>query len=95
MPPIEDIAEDPNTVVERFADLHLIEDAENSVAAGEVYERYDQWAERNNIEPDSKSWFARRLSNHVTFERTTHRKNGDPVRYYEGLELNHHGSVDE
>ena len=94
-PPIDDIVDDPDAIVERFADLYLIEEAESMVAAGEVYEQYDQWAERNDIEPDSKSWFARRLSNHVTFERTTHRENGDPVRYYEGLALDHHGSVDE
>ncbi|RDI69552.1 type IV secretory system conjugative DNA transfer family protein [Halopelagius longus] len=94
-PQIEDIADDPDAVVERFADLHLIEDAESTVAAGEVYERYEQWAERNDIEPDTKSWFARRLSNHVTFERTTQRENGDPIRYYEGLALDHPGSVDQ
>ncbi|MFC6824969.1 hypothetical protein [Halopelagius fulvigenes] len=54
-PPIEDIADDPDAVVERFADLHLIEDAESTVAAGDVYKQYEQWAERNDIEPDTKS----------------------------------------
>ncbi|MDQ2055284.1 ATP-binding protein [Halobellus sp. H-GB7] len=94
-PQIEEIADDPDAVVKRFADIYLIEDAESTVAAGEVYERYDHWAERNNIEPDTKSWFARRLSNHVTFERTTQRENGDPVRYYVGLAFGQCGSVNE
>ncbi|MFC6723483.1 conjugal transfer protein [Halobium palmae] len=93
--PIDDIVDDPDAVIERFADLHLNEDTESTVAAGDVYKRYEQWAKRNDIEPDTKSWFARRLSNHVTFKRTTQRENGDPVRYYEGLALDHHGSVDE
>jgi DNA helicase HerA-like ATPase len=94
-PQIEDIADEPDTVVKRFANLYLVEDAESTVAAGEVYEQYEQWAESHDIKPDTKSWFARRLSNHVTFERTTERDNGDPVRYYEGLTFEQHGSVDE
>ncbi|MDQ2055955.1 primase-like DNA-binding domain-containing protein [Halobellus sp. H-GB7] len=93
--PIEEIADDPDAVVERFVDLYLIEDAESSVTSRAVYERYDHWAEQNDLDPDSKSWFARRLSNHITFERTTRRDNGDPVRYYEGLALDSHRSVDE
>jgi len=93
--PIEEIADNPDAVVERFVDLYLIEDAESSVTSRAVYERYDHWAEQNDLDPDGKSWFARRLSNHITFERTTRRDNGDPVRYYEGLALDSHRSVDE
>ena len=57
------------------------------MSAGDVYERYKQWAEAHDIDSDSKSWFARRLGTYVTFERTTDRENSNPVRYYEGFAL--------
>jgi hypothetical protein len=86
-PSIDDIAEDPEAVVERFAETHLVEDPESRVAAGDVYEIYEQWAEAHGIDTDSKPWFGRRLGNYVTFERNTDNENGDSVRYYEGLAL--------
>ncbi len=84
-PSIDDIADDPEAVVERFAETHLVEDPQSRVAAGEVYEIYEQWAEAHGIETDSKPWFGRRLGNYVTFERNTDSENGNSVRYYEGL----------
>lgn len=86
-PQIEDIADDPEAAVGRFAEIYLVEDPQSRVTAGEVYEIYKQWAEANGVEPDSKPWFGRRLTNHVTFERKTERKNSDSVRYYKGLAL--------
>jgi len=86
-PPIDDIADDPEAVVERFVETHLIEDPQDRVAAGEVYEIYEQWAEAHGIDPDSKPWFGRRLGDYVTFERKTDNENGNSVRYYEGLAL--------
>jgi len=86
-PSIDDIADDPEAVVERFAETHLVEDPQSRVAAGDVYEIYEQWAEAHGIDTDSKAWFGRRLGNYVTFERETDSENGDSVRYYEGLAL--------
>ncbi|MBX0296567.1 conjugal transfer protein [Haloarcula nitratireducens] len=86
-PLIDDIADDPEAVVERFAETHLVEDPQSRVSAGEVYEIYEQWAEAHGIDTDSKPWFGRRLGNYVTFERDTDSENGDSVRYYEGLAL--------
>ena len=86
-PSIDDIADDPEAVVERFAETHLVEDPQSRVTAGDVYEIYEQWAEAHGIDTDSKAWFGRRLGNYVTFERDTDSENGDSVRYYEGLAL--------
>ena len=86
-PQTEEIPDNPDAVVEQFVDSHLVEAPQSSVAAGEVYESYKQWAEANGVEPDNKSWFGRRLTNHVTFERKTEHTNGDSVRYYKGLAL--------
>jgi len=94
IPPIDAIADDADAVVERFVALHLVEDPESRLAAGEVYKQYEQWIENYEIDPDTKSWFARRLSTQITFERTTERTDGSPVRYYEGLAFNQSGSVD-
>jgi len=86
-PSIDDIADDPEAVVERFAEIHLVEDPQSRVTAGDVYEIYEQWAEAHEIDTDSKPWFGRRLGNYVSFERKTDNENGDSVRYYKGLSL--------
>ena len=86
-PSIDDIADDPEAVVERFAETHLVEDPQSRVTAGDVYEIYEQWAEAHEIDTDSKPWFGRRLGNYVSFERKTDNENGDSVRYYKGLAL--------
>src|SRR6056297_1092834 len=86
-PSIDDIADDPEAVVERFAETHLVEDPQSRVAAGGVYEIYEQWAEAHEIDTDSKPWFGRRLGSYVSFERKTNNENGDSVRYYKGLAL--------
>jgi len=84
-PSIDDIADDPEAVVERFAEIHLVEDPQSRVTAGDVYEIYEQWAEAHEIDTDSKPWFGRRLGNYVSFERKTDNENGDSVRYYKGF----------
>ncbi|RLM62604.1 ATP-binding protein [Halorubrum sp. Atlit-26R] len=86
-PSIDDIADDPEAVVERFAETHLVEDPQSRVTAGDVYEIYEQWAEAHEIDTDSKPWFGRRLGKYVSFERKTDNENGDSVRYYKGLAL--------
>jgi len=53
----------------------------------EVYEVYQTWAEKHDLEPDSKSWFGRRLNNQISFDRTTERQDGAPIRCYKGIRL--------
>lgn len=92
-PEIGEIADEPEAVVSRFADRYLVEASDSRATAADVYETYKQWAEEHDISPDSKSWFARRLSNQLSFERTTEREDGKPVRYYEGIALNEAGTA--
>jgi len=72
-PSIDDIATDPEAVVERSTEIHLIEDPQSRVTAGDVYEIYEQWAEAHEIDTDSKPWFGRRLNNYVEVVRAGRR----------------------
>jgi hypothetical protein len=36
---------------------------------------------------ESKNWFARRLGDHIDFERTSEYRDGETVRCYEGIAL--------
>ncbi len=92
---LAEIADDANAVVGRFASLFLTEEPASTVAASTVYDCYEQWAKQHDIDPDGKSWFARRLSNHVDFGRITERRDGDLVRCYEGLQIDHQGLLEE
>ncbi|QLC35482.1 conjugal transfer protein (plasmid) [Halarchaeum sp. CBA1220] len=93
-PDIEEIADDPDAVVGQFAAQCLSEAPDERVTAGDVYTAYEQWAENHGIEPDSKSWFARRLNKQLSLERTTDRRGGNQVRYYEGIKLTKRGGAD-
>ncbi|WP_076610444.1 conjugal transfer protein [Natronorubrum thiooxidans] len=92
---LAEIADDADAVVGRFASLYLTEESTSTVAASTVYDCYEQWAKQHDIDPDGKSWFARRLGNHIELNRITERRDGELVRCYEGLRLDHQGTLEE
>ncbi|MFP8890598.1 conjugal transfer protein [Natrialbaceae archaeon A-CW2] len=92
---LAEIADDADAVVGRFASLYLTEESTSTVAASTVYNWYEQWAKQHDIDPDGKSWFARRLGNHIELNRITERRDGELVRCYEGLRLDHQGTLEE
>ncbi|GAA0682752.1 primase-like DNA-binding domain-containing protein [Natronoarchaeum mannanilyticum] len=79
--------DDPDAAVAKFAEDCLRESESGATTSAAVYATYESWAEQHGISPDSKNWFARRLSNHVDFERTVGYRDGSSVRCYEGVEL--------
>jgi len=79
--------DDPDAAIGQFASQWIVEDEGGVATSAEVYELYQTWAKKHDLEPDSKSWFGRRLNNQISFERTTERQNGTPVRCYEGIRL--------
>jgi len=79
--------DDPDTAVAQFAKDCLRESESGTTTSAAVYATYESWAEQHDISPDSKNWFARRLSNHVEFERTVEYRDGSSVRCYKGVEL--------
>ncbi|WP_276302546.1 helicase HerA domain-containing protein [Halorussus lipolyticus] len=91
----ENWKEDPDAAIGRFAAECVREDEAESVTSAEVYTVYETWADTHDVDPDSKSWFGRRLGNHVTFERTTERKGGSQVRCYDGIALQQQEEEDE
>jgi hypothetical protein len=48
---------------------------------------YMEWAEARGVSIESKNLFARRLGDHIDFERTSEYRNGETVRCYEGIAL--------
>jgi len=79
--------DDPDAAIGQFASQWIVEDEDGVATSIEVYEVYQTWAEKHDLEPDSKSWFGRRLNNQISFERTTERQDGAPVRCYKGIRL--------
>ena len=92
---LAEIADDADAVVGRFVSLFLSEEPTSTVATSTVYDCYEQWAKQHDIDPDGKSWFARRLGNHIEFNQITERRDGELVRCYEGLKLDHQGIFEE
>ncbi|WP_117595437.1 conjugal transfer protein [Haloprofundus halophilus] len=79
--------DDPNVVAEQFAKECLVVDEGNEVKSAAVYERYKTWAENHSATVDSRSWFGRRLSNQIEFERETKHPDGESTVYYLGIAL--------
>jgi len=86
--PTEDsLADDPDAAIGAFAMECLVEDEDSTVTTAEVYDAYTDWAEKRGLPTESKNWFARRLGNQVSFERTAVNQAGKTVRCYEGIRL--------
>ncbi|EJN57315.1 type IV secretion system DNA-binding domain-containing protein [Halogranum rubrum] len=79
--------DDPNIVAGQFAKECLVVDEGNEVKSAAVYERYKTWAENHSATADSRSWFGRRLSNQIEFERETKHPDGESTVYYLGIAL--------
>jgi len=82
-----DLADDPDAAIGVFAAERLREDGDATVTTAAVYDAYCEWAEDRGLPVESKNWFARRLSNHVSFERTAENRDGTTVRCYVGIDL--------
>ncbi|SDN15724.1 hypothetical protein SAMN04487949_3526 [Halogranum gelatinilyticum] len=93
--PTKDWKDDSDAVVEQFVSEWIVEEGGNSVPAADVYSTYESWAKQHEITPDSPSWFSRRLSNQIEFERTTERHDGEAIRCYKGISLANRGGNDE
>ena len=79
--------DNPNAAIGYFASEYLREVPDASERTARVYDVYETWAKEQGLSPDSKSWFARRLSNHVEFESTVAKQDGETTRYYKGIEF--------
>ncbi|WP_317987406.1 conjugal transfer protein [Haloprofundus halobius] len=87
--------DDSDAVVEQFVSDWIVEEEGGSVPAADVYSTYETWAKQHEITPDSRSWFSRRLSNQIVFERETERHDGEAIRCYKGISLANRSVDDE
>jgi len=74
-------------VIAAFVSDRIVESESEMITAARIYDVYTTWAESRGLSPDSKNWFARRLGEQVSFERTMVRRDGDTVRCYEGITI--------
>jgi phage/plasmid-associated DNA primase len=81
------VEDDPDAAIGAFVSACLVEDEGSTVTTGDVYDAYMEWAEARNVPVESKNWFARRLGDHIDFERTSEYRDGVTVRCYEGIAL--------
>ncbi|ELZ32323.1 conjugation protein, partial [Halogeometricum pallidum JCM 14848] len=68
-----------------FVDTYLIEDGETALPKDEVYAVYTDWAAEHDVDPVNKSWFSRKLGDHIEFETVRERRDGELVRCYSGF----------
>ena len=83
----EEAYDDPDTAIASFVDACLCTANDGSLTPDEVYAAYAMWASNHGISVESKNWFARRLGDHIEFERETVYQDGKTIRCYTGLAL--------
>ncbi|WIV68789.1 conjugal transfer protein [Natrialbaceae archaeon AArc-T1-2] len=83
--------DDPDTAIAAFVDACLCTADDGSLTPDEVYAAYAMWASNHDISVESKNWFARRLGDHIEFERETVYQDGKTTRRYTGLALHPEG----
>ncbi|WP_245756946.1 helicase HerA domain-containing protein [Halogranum rubrum] len=93
--PPQNWKDDSDAIVGQFISEWIVEEKGSSVPAADVYSTYESWAKQHEITPDSPSWFSRRLSNQIEFERTTERHDGEAIRCYKGISLANRSVDDE
>ncbi|OIB57331.1 helicase HerA domain-containing protein [Natrialba sp. SSL1] len=81
----EEAAEHTDVSFASFVDAFLIEDGETTLPKAEVYTMYTDWAAEHEIDPVNKSWFSRKLGDHIEFETGRERRDGELVRCYTGF----------
>jgi len=87
-----DASADEPPSFEAFVDAHLVEDADAAVPKDTVYEQYLDWTAAQGIDdPLNKSWFTRRLNEHLDIESTRRRVDGNLVRHYNGVRVTEEG----
>uniref|UniRef100_UPI0031B8412C conjugal transfer protein n=1 Tax=Haloprofundus sp. MHR1 TaxID=2572921 RepID=UPI0031B8412C len=93
--PTQDWKDDSDAIVEQFISEWIVEEEGSSVPAADVYSTYESWAKQHDLTLDSPSWFSRRLSNQIEFERTTERHDGEAIRCYKGVSLENRSADNE
>jgi len=85
--PDTSLADYPDAAIAAFAEECLVDDEEGIVTTTDVYDAYTDRAEERDLPTESKNWFAGRLSDQVTFDRTAVNRDGKTDRCYEGISL--------
>ncbi|WP_277555894.1 conjugal transfer protein [Halobaculum limi] len=84
----EETDEDDPPTLESFVESDLVEERDSVVPKQAVFNRYREWAAEHDIsDPLNKSWFSRKLNDHLEFGSTRLRVEGTLVHHYTGIRL--------
>ncbi|WP_254538698.1 PH domain-containing protein [Halomarina litorea] len=78
---------DTQTHLEHFITTRLRLDSDSVVPKDDCYRAYATNARAHDVEPLSKSWFGRRLGEHLDIETRRVRREGELIRCYTGIRL--------
>ncbi|WP_256335770.1 helicase HerA domain-containing protein [Halopenitus persicus] len=82
------VSEDKPPSFESFIQEYVKVDPDEQIPKDRAFERYLHWAEMHGVDdPLNKSWFTRKLKEHIDFESTRLRVEGDLVRHYTGIRV--------
>ncbi|RKD87988.1 ATP-binding protein [Halopiger aswanensis] len=74
-----------------FVERCVVERDEAEISKNDLYDAYQVWADKLDHDAYAKSWFGRKLSEHVSYEEYRPTRDGERVRYYRGITLSNHG----
>ncbi|WP_243645339.1 ATP-binding protein [Natrarchaeobius chitinivorans] len=74
-----------------FVEECLIEQEHAEIAKDGLYNAYEAWADAHDQEAYAKSWFGRKLSEHVAYDEYRPTRDGERVRHYTGITLSSYG----
>ncbi len=74
-----------------FVEECLSEQEDAEIAKDELYNAYEAWADTHGHEAYAKSWFGRKLSEHVSYDEYRPTRDGERVRHYTGITLSSSG----
>ncbi|RQG89731.1 primase-like DNA-binding domain-containing protein [Natrarchaeobius chitinivorans] len=74
-----------------FVEECLIEKEHAEIAKDGLYNAYEAWADAHDQEAYAKSWFGRKLSEHVSYDECRPTRDDKRVRHYTGITLSSYG----
>lgn len=60
---------------------------ESEIPKDDLYDAYHAWADEHDHDAYAKSWFGRKLSEHVSYDEHRLTRDGERVRCYSGITL--------
>ncbi|NGM71332.1 ATP-binding protein [Natronolimnobius sp. AArcel1] len=74
-----------------FVEDCLLQQEGAEIAKADLYTVYEAWTDTHDHEAYARSWFGRKLSEHVSYDEYRPTRDGERVRHYTGITLSSYG----